>query len=125
MSLDTKVFTAVAKMVVTAVETRQLYDGSLSTLPEFQCNKTAGLRVCVARPWKFQHLNGEVTDSGNRGHDDSTHKTSKIKVMGTTHVASFTYDPFDSRARASIRETVLILARPRNSELSEGKFTLA
>ena len=44
-----KVFTlvlvamAVATVVVAALETRQLHDGSLSTLPGFYCNKTAVL----------------------------------------------------------------------------------
>jgi hypothetical protein len=50
-----KVFTvllmalAVVTTVVAALETRQLHDGSLSTLPEFQCNKTAALCVPVPR----------------------------------------------------------------------------
>jgi hypothetical protein len=36
-------------VLVAALETRQLYNGDLSTLPEFQCNKTAGLCIPVAR----------------------------------------------------------------------------
>ena len=50
-----KVFTvvlivmAVVTTIVTALETRQLLDGSLTTLPEFQCNTTAGLCVPVSR----------------------------------------------------------------------------
>jgi hypothetical protein len=38
-----------ATMIVAVLETRQLYDGTLSTLPEFQCNQTSGLCVPVAR----------------------------------------------------------------------------
>jgi hypothetical protein len=50
-----KVFTVVLAamglvvVLVAALETRQLYNGDLSTLPEFQCNKTAGLCTPVAR----------------------------------------------------------------------------
>jgi hypothetical protein len=36
-------------VLVSALETRQLYNGNLSTLPEFQCNKTTGFCVPVAR----------------------------------------------------------------------------
>jgi hypothetical protein len=36
-------------MIVAALETRQLHDGTLSTLPEFQCNQTSGLCVPVTR----------------------------------------------------------------------------
>jgi hypothetical protein len=36
-------------VLVAALETRQLYNGNLSTLPEFQCNKTAGFCIPVAR----------------------------------------------------------------------------
>jgi hypothetical protein len=50
-----KVFTvvlmamAIVATVVSALETRQLHDGTISTLPEFQCNKTAALCVPVSR----------------------------------------------------------------------------
>jgi hypothetical protein len=50
-----KVFTAVlvamciVATVVSALETRQLQDGNITTLPEFQCNKTAGQCVPVPR----------------------------------------------------------------------------
>lgn len=36
-------------IIVAVLETRQLHDGTLSTLPEFQCNQTSGLCVPVAR----------------------------------------------------------------------------
>lgn len=36
-------------MIVATLETRQLHDGALSTLPEFQCNQTSGLCVPVTR----------------------------------------------------------------------------
>jgi hypothetical protein len=36
-------------VIVAALETRQLYNGDLSTLPEFQCNKTTGFCIPVAR----------------------------------------------------------------------------
>jgi hypothetical protein len=50
-----KVFTvilaamAVVVVVVSALESRQLYNGDLSTLPEFQCNKTTGFCIPAAR----------------------------------------------------------------------------
>jgi hypothetical protein len=40
---------ALTTVIVAALETRQLYNGDLSTLPEFQCNKTAGFCIPVAR----------------------------------------------------------------------------
>jgi hypothetical protein len=36
-------------VLVAALETRQLYNGDLSTLPEFQCNNTTGVCIPVAR----------------------------------------------------------------------------
>jgi hypothetical protein len=36
-------------VLVAALETRQLYNGDLSTLPEFQCNKTTGFCIPVVR----------------------------------------------------------------------------
>jgi hypothetical protein len=38
-----------ATIIVAVLETRQLHDGTISTLPEFQCNQTSGLCVPVAR----------------------------------------------------------------------------
>jgi hypothetical protein len=36
-------------VLIAALETRQLYNGDLSTLPEFQCNKTTGFCIPVTR----------------------------------------------------------------------------
>jgi magnesium-transporting ATPase (P-type) len=40
---------ALAAIIVAVLETRQLHDGTISTLPEFQCDQTSGLCVPVAR----------------------------------------------------------------------------
>jgi hypothetical protein len=50
-----KVFTVVLAamglviVVVSALETRQLYHGNLSSLPEFQCNNTTGFCIPAAQ----------------------------------------------------------------------------